>query len=75
MKRLGRDLDVLDKELDEHAKNLAEKYSMKVKDVCWHMLATSTYKMPPRPSLYNAKISVIMADLNAGKLSFFFFWS
>jgi hypothetical protein len=46
---------------------------MKVKDVRRRMLATSTYKMPRKPSLYNAKISVIMADLNAGKPSFFFF--
>ncbi|KAJ7773543.1 hypothetical protein B0H14DRAFT_3589089 [Mycena olivaceomarginata] len=65
MKRLGGDLDVLDKELDERVEKLAEKYSMKVKDVRRRMLATSTYKMPRKPSLYNTKISVIMADLNA----------
>ncbi|KAJ7721984.1 hypothetical protein B0H14DRAFT_3520468 [Mycena olivaceomarginata] len=41
-------------------------FPMKVKDVRQRMLATSTYKMPRKPSLYNAKISVIMADLNAG---------
>ncbi|KAJ7856479.1 hypothetical protein B0H14DRAFT_3642513 [Mycena olivaceomarginata] len=67
MKRLGRDLDVLDKELEERAEKLAEKYSMKVKDVRRRMLATSTYKIPRKPSLYNAKISVIMADLNADR--------
>ncbi|KAJ7871686.1 hypothetical protein B0H14DRAFT_2190910, partial [Mycena olivaceomarginata] len=67
MKRLGGDLDVLDKELDERAEKLAEKYSMKVKDVRRRMLATSTYKMPRKPSLYNAKISVIMADLNTDR--------
>jgi hypothetical protein len=76
MKWLGGDLDVLDKELDERAEKLAEKYSMKVKDVRRHMLATSTCKMPRKSSLYNTKTSVIMADLNAGKPSFFFFsWS
>ncbi|KAJ6543239.1 hypothetical protein DFH09DRAFT_1322237 [Mycena vulgaris] len=67
MKRLSGDLDALDEELNERAEKLAEKYSMKLNDVRQRMFASSAYKTQRKPSLYNAKISVIMADLNADR--------
>ncbi|KAJ6463577.1 hypothetical protein DFH09DRAFT_1347243 [Mycena vulgaris] len=67
MKRLSGDLDALDEELNERAEQLAEKYSMKLNDVRRRMFASSAYKTQRKPSLYNAKISVIMADLNADR--------
>jgi hypothetical protein len=48
---------------------------MKIKDVRRRMLASSNYKTQRKPSLYNAKISAIMADMNAGKPFFWFFFS
>jgi hypothetical protein len=74
MKRLHGDLDMLDKELNKCMEKPAKKYSMKVKDVRQHMFTSSTYKMHHKPSLYNTKISVIMADINTGKPSFLFFF-
>ncbi|KAJ6542102.1 hypothetical protein DFH09DRAFT_1322728 [Mycena vulgaris] len=67
MKQLSGDLDALDEELNERAEQLAEKYSMKLNDVRRRMFASSAYKTQRKPSLYNAKISVIMADLNADR--------
>jgi hypothetical protein len=75
MHRLGGDLDAIDAELVEHTERLATKYSMKPKEVRRRLLASSSYKPQRKPSLYNAKISVVMAELNTGKLSFFFFFA
>ncbi|KAJ7791101.1 hypothetical protein B0H13DRAFT_2394383 [Mycena leptocephala] len=66
MQRLGGDLDAIDMELVEHTDWLATKYSMKPNDVRRRLLASSSYKPQCKPSLYNAKISVLMAELNAG---------
>ncbi|KAJ7209893.1 hypothetical protein B0H12DRAFT_971763, partial [Mycena haematopus] len=46
---------------------LAEKHGMKVKEVRRRMLSSSTFKTKRKVSLYNAKISRIMADLNGGR--------
>ncbi|KAJ6592985.1 hypothetical protein B0H19DRAFT_1245784 [Mycena capillaripes] len=67
MTRLGGDLDAIDEERDRHAERLAEKYSMKVKDVRRRMAASSSYKERRKPSLYNAKISALMAEQNADR--------
>ncbi|KAJ7501675.1 hypothetical protein B0H11DRAFT_1697364, partial [Mycena galericulata] len=65
--RLAVDLDTVDEALEGHAERLSDKYSMKIKDVHRRMLASSNYKTQRKPSLYNAKISAIMADMNAGR--------
>ncbi|KAJ7934749.1 hypothetical protein B0H13DRAFT_2305523 [Mycena leptocephala] len=67
MQRLGGDLDAIDVELVEHTDRLATKYSMKPNDVRRRLLASSSYKPQRKPSLYNAKISVLMAELNADR--------
>ncbi|KAJ7893587.1 hypothetical protein B0H13DRAFT_1886293 [Mycena leptocephala] len=67
MQRLGGDLDAIDVELAEHTERLATKYSMKPNDVRWRLLASSGYKPQRKPSLYNAKISALMAKLNADR--------
>ncbi|KAJ7813920.1 hypothetical protein B0H13DRAFT_2382098 [Mycena leptocephala] len=67
MQRLGGDLDAIDVELAEHTDRLATKYSMKPNDVRRRLLASSSYKPQRKPSLYNAKISVLMAELNADR--------
>ncbi|KAJ7695295.1 hypothetical protein B0H14DRAFT_2249883, partial [Mycena olivaceomarginata] len=67
MHRLGGDLDAIDAELVEHTERLATKYSMKPKEVRWRLLASSSYKPQRKPSLYNAKISVVMAELNTDR--------
>ncbi|KAJ7885834.1 hypothetical protein B0H13DRAFT_2343103 [Mycena leptocephala] len=66
MQRLTVDLDAVDEALEGHAECLSDKYSMKIKDVHRRMLASSNYKTQRKPSLYNAKISAIMADMNTG---------
>ncbi|KAJ7194192.1 hypothetical protein GGX14DRAFT_576511 [Mycena pura] len=65
MQRLGGDLDAIDAELAEHTERLATKYSMKPQNVRRQLLASSSYKNQCKPSLYNAKISGLMAELNA----------
>ncbi|KAJ7817317.1 hypothetical protein B0H13DRAFT_2379764 [Mycena leptocephala] len=65
--RLGGDLDAIDVELAEHTDRLSTKYSMKPNDVRRRLLASSSYKPQRKPSLYNAKISVLMAELNADR--------
>jgi hypothetical protein len=74
MQRLGVDLDAVDEALEGHGERLADKYSMKIKDVRQRMLSSSNYKTRRKPSLYNAKISAIMADMNASKPFFWFFF-
>jgi hypothetical protein len=71
MQQLTKDLDTIDEELEDHTARLATKYSMKPKNVRRRLVASSNYKLQHKPSLYNAKISVIMADQNAGKPCFF----
>ncbi|KAJ7667387.1 hypothetical protein B0H14DRAFT_3539121 [Mycena olivaceomarginata] len=48
------------------AHGVAEKHGMKVAEVRKRMLGLSTYGGRRKPSLYNAKVSRIMAGLNAG---------
>ncbi|KAJ7816902.1 hypothetical protein B0H13DRAFT_1923245 [Mycena leptocephala] len=67
MQRLGGDLDAINVELAEHTDRLSTKYSMKPNDVHQRLLASSSYKPQHKPSLYNAKISVLMAELNADR--------
>jgi hypothetical protein len=71
MQRLAKDLDAIDAELEDHTARLATKYSMKPKNVRRWLVASSNYKPQCKPSLYNAKILAVMADLNAGKPCFF----
>ncbi|KAJ7369227.1 hypothetical protein DFH08DRAFT_676878 [Mycena albidolilacea] len=67
MQRLAKDLDAIDVELEDHTARLATKYSMKPKNVRRRLVASSNYKLQRKPSLYNAKISAVMADLNADR--------
>ncbi|KAJ7238537.1 hypothetical protein B0H12DRAFT_1237895, partial [Mycena haematopus] len=64
---LAADLNDWEVEREERAEMLAEKHSMKVKEVRRRMLSTSTFKPKRKVSVYNAKISRIMADLNTGR--------
>ncbi|KAJ7802743.1 hypothetical protein B0H14DRAFT_3488151 [Mycena olivaceomarginata] len=64
---LAADLDAWEVEREEHVHELAEKHSMKPKEVRRRMLSLSTYGAWRRPSTYNAKISRIMADLNESR--------
>ncbi|KAJ7475286.1 hypothetical protein B0H11DRAFT_1918251 [Mycena galericulata] len=61
------DLDTWEAEREEHAVELAEKHGVKLKEVRRHMMALSTFKKSCKPSLYNAKITAIMARLNEGR--------
>ncbi|KAJ7165724.1 hypothetical protein B0H12DRAFT_1246941 [Mycena haematopus] len=67
MQDLAADLNDWEVECEERAEMLAEKHSMKVKEVRRRMLSTSTFKPKRKVSVYNAKISRIMADLNTGR--------
>ncbi|KAJ7808472.1 hypothetical protein B0H14DRAFT_3482314 [Mycena olivaceomarginata] len=70
MKRLdalAADLDTWEVEREEHIHELAEKHGMKPKEVRHRMLALSTYGVRRKPSIYNAKILRIMADLNKSR--------
>ncbi|KAJ6469108.1 hypothetical protein DFH09DRAFT_1344907 [Mycena vulgaris] len=53
-------------EREEHAHELAERHGMKVKEVRRRMLSGTAFKQSRKPSLYNAKISRIMLDMNKG---------
>jgi hypothetical protein len=66
MQNLAADLDELEVEREEHAQALSAKHGMKVKEVCCRMLSSSAFKTQRKASLYNAKISCIMHDLNEG---------
>ncbi|KAJ7484065.1 hypothetical protein B0H11DRAFT_2231797 [Mycena galericulata] len=61
------DLDAWEAEREERAVELAEKHGVKLKEVRRRMMALSTFKKSRKPSLYNAKITAIMARLNEGR--------
>jgi hypothetical protein len=65
---LAQDLNVWEAEWEEQVQELAEKHGMKAVEVRRRMLALSAYGARCKPSTYNAKISRIMARLNAGEL-------
>ncbi|KAJ7328690.1 hypothetical protein DFH08DRAFT_967111 [Mycena albidolilacea] len=64
MEGLAADLDTLHQESEERAQELAAKYGMKVKEVRRRVHASSAFKTRRKVSLYNAKISALMARLN-----------
>ncbi|KAJ7794767.1 hypothetical protein B0H14DRAFT_2216756, partial [Mycena olivaceomarginata] len=64
---LAQDLNVWEAEREERVQELAEKHGMKAAEVRRRMLALSAYGARRKPSTYNAKISRIMARLNAGR--------
>jgi hypothetical protein len=66
-KALAADIELWEADCEEHANVLAEKHSLKVKEVRRHMLSSTTFKPCHEVSTYNAKISCIMTDLNEGK--------
>ncbi|KAJ7884618.1 hypothetical protein B0H14DRAFT_3432340 [Mycena olivaceomarginata] len=61
---LAADLDTLHQESEERAQELAAKYRMKVKEVRRRVHASSAFKTRHKVSLYNVKISALMARLN-----------
>ncbi|KAJ6470480.1 hypothetical protein C8R45DRAFT_1104896 [Mycena sanguinolenta] len=61
------DLDQWEMEREERIEALAEKHDMKVKEVRRRMLSASTYKASRNVSLYNAKITRIMDNMNEGR--------
>ncbi|KAJ6502985.1 hypothetical protein DFH09DRAFT_838543, partial [Mycena vulgaris] len=67
MQALAADFDALDTEREQRAEELAVKHGMKLKEVRRRMLAASGFKTKRKVSLYNAKISKIMTDLNEGE--------
>ncbi|KAJ6600451.1 hypothetical protein DFH09DRAFT_1498048 [Mycena vulgaris] len=67
MQDLADELDALDTEREERAVELSEKYGVKLKEVRRRMMASSGFATKRRVSLYNAKISAIMRDLNEGR--------
>ncbi|KAJ7878797.1 hypothetical protein B0H14DRAFT_3435395 [Mycena olivaceomarginata] len=67
LEALAEDLNVWEEEREERVQELAKKHGMKVHEVRRRMLGLSTYGARRKPSLYNAKVSRIMARLNAGR--------
>ncbi|KAJ7456850.1 hypothetical protein B0H11DRAFT_1665697, partial [Mycena galericulata] len=67
MRDLADELAALNAERGQRALELSEKYGVKLKEVRRCMMATSGFTTKRRVSLYNAKISVIMRDLNEGR--------
>ncbi|KAJ7430375.1 hypothetical protein B0H11DRAFT_1943100 [Mycena galericulata] len=67
MKALAVDLAAFEAEREQLARDLAEKHGVKLKEVRRRMLLSSGFTTKRRVSLYNAKISAIMADVNAGR--------
>ncbi|KAJ7797959.1 hypothetical protein B0H14DRAFT_2618410 [Mycena olivaceomarginata] len=65
LEALAEDLNVWE---EERVQELAKKHGMKVHEVRRRMLGLSTYGARRKPSLYNAKVSRIMARLNAGRV-------
>jgi hypothetical protein len=63
---LAADLDNWHQQGEEQAQELAVKYGMKVKEVRRRLHASSAFKTRRKVSLYNAKISALMARLNEG---------
>jgi hypothetical protein len=66
LEALAEDLKVWEEEREERMQELAKKHGMKVHEVRRRMLGLSTYGARRKPSLYNTKVSRIMARLNAG---------
>ncbi|KAJ7159181.1 hypothetical protein C8R43DRAFT_1124401 [Mycena crocata] len=64
--KLTVDLNDWAREREERAHELATKHSIKVAEVRRRMMSSSAYKPKRKVSLYNAKISRIMANLNEG---------
>ncbi|KAJ7120514.1 hypothetical protein C8R43DRAFT_846623, partial [Mycena crocata] len=64
--KLTADLNEWAREREERAHELALKHSIKVAEVRRRMMSSSAYKPKRKVSLYNAKISRIMANLNEG---------
>ncbi|KAJ7074922.1 hypothetical protein B0H15DRAFT_956968 [Mycena belliarum] len=69
MSSLAADIKAWEDEREERIEELAEKYGMKAKEVRRRLLSASTFKPGRAPSLYNAKISAIMARLNEDRAS------
>ncbi|KAJ7441236.1 hypothetical protein FB451DRAFT_1414717 [Mycena latifolia] len=67
MSDLARDVEAWEAEREERAQNLAEKYGMKVKEVRRRMLSASGFKTERKVSIYNAKISALMAKMNVDR--------
>ncbi|KAJ6457332.1 hypothetical protein C8R45DRAFT_943285 [Mycena sanguinolenta] len=67
LEALAADLDEWEEEHEERIHLLAEKHGMKAKEVRRRMLASTSYKATRKVSLYNAKISRIMALMNEGR--------
>jgi hypothetical protein len=63
------DLNSWELEREERAQQLSKKHGMKVKEVRRRMLSASSFKAKRGASLYNAKISRLMRDMNAGTWS------
>ncbi|KAJ7430371.1 hypothetical protein B0H11DRAFT_1722741, partial [Mycena galericulata] len=64
MQLLAYDLDALDAEREERARELAEKYGVKLKEVRRRMKASSNFTTERKVSLYNAKIVALTAQMN-----------
>ncbi|KAJ7436805.1 hypothetical protein B0H11DRAFT_1669462, partial [Mycena galericulata] len=64
MQLLADDLDALDAERQERARELAEKYGVKFKEVRRRMMASSSFTTERKVSLYNAKIVALAAQMN-----------
>ncbi|KAJ7129035.1 hypothetical protein C8R43DRAFT_1134316 [Mycena crocata] len=64
---LLRDLAQWEVEREERVHELAEAHSVKPAEVRRRMLASSNFKTTRKVSVYNAKISRIMANLNEGR--------
>ncbi|KAJ7439193.1 hypothetical protein B0H11DRAFT_2254127 [Mycena galericulata] len=67
MRDLADELAAFNAERGQRALELSEKYGVKLKEVRRRMMASSGFTTKHRVSLYNAKISVIMRDLNEGR--------
>ncbi|KAJ7131815.1 hypothetical protein C8R43DRAFT_1133488 [Mycena crocata] len=63
---LAKDIRIWELDREERVHELAVKHNIKAHEVRRRMLASSTFKTARKPSLYNAKISRIMANLNDG---------
>ena len=70
LEALAEDLNAWEAEREERVHELAEKHGMKTKEVRRRMLALSTYGGRRKVSLYNAKMSRVMARLNSGNVSY-----
>ncbi|KAJ7134939.1 hypothetical protein C8R43DRAFT_956169 [Mycena crocata] len=67
MEKLAADLKLWVQEREVRAQELAEKHGMKLKEVRRRMLAPTSFTPKRKVSLYNTKISCIMARLNADR--------